>query len=449
MFDEGTKDVAGKNSAFRMNVRKGTRRARKDHRLPGVTVHKVGVKRDELRWGQSCLVGTEFKKSHSNPLSSLTPPMDLRHMTSNTGLGRPAKHIRTADHRLDSRSPDSIPSSPTSVHSSSSAIFERDIEPISIPSPSHHPRNPHRVPRAKGTEALEQSVPSVLDSAAAILGNLQDVDVGEQVAVVSPSSAIGRVSNSGFASPIGSYRSRSPSPLGSRVTSRAADLLFSIPTSPTSVLGLQNLNIPSPSPPRVVPGDYASSVVTSVDAEEPPTTTQEHPPPKPISPSYPPISLATSPIASPSSLQSHPPSPIHVAKKRLSFMSYSDLLSSTPQSTQTLSSLTTCASSTEPPPHIPSISGLNIASAMQAQQFPGSKAPSLHRFALGPTGGLTHPGKRDSIAMLDNVGGEWEKEGLGRGLEERLDALVIPPAVDSPVVGVAPVAGRVQGKAVA
>lgn len=86
---------------------------------------------------------------------------------------------------------------------------------------------------------------------------------------------------------------------------------------------------------------------------------------------------------------------------------------------------------------------------MQAQQFPGSKAPSLHGFALGPTGGLTHPGKRDSIAMLDNVGGEWEKEGLGRGLEERLDALVIPPAVDSPVVGVAPVAGRVQGKAVA
>ena len=353
-------------------------------------------------------------------------------------------------------------------HSSSSAIFERDIEPISIPSPSQHSRNPHRVPRAKGTEALEQSVPSVLDSAAAVLGNLsQDVDVAEQVAVVSPASVsasafdtIGRVSNSGFASPIGSYRSRSPSPLGSRVTSRAADLLFSIPTSPTSVLGLQNLNIPSSSPPRIAPqipggtGDYASSVVTSIDIEEPSTTTQEHPPTptlKPISPSYPPISLATSPITSPSSIQSHPPSPIHVAKKRLSFMSYSDLLSSTPQSTQTLSSLTTCASSTEPPPHIPSISGLNIASAIQAQQLPGgSKAPSLHGFSFGPTGGLTHPGKRDSIAMLDNVGGEWEKEGLGRGLEERLDALVIPPAVDSPVVSPAvSVVSRVQGKAAA
>jgi hypothetical protein len=36
--------------------------------------------------------------------------------------------------------------------------------------------------------------------------------------------------------------------------------------------------------------------------------------------------------------------------------------------------------------------------------------------------------------MLDNVVGEWEKEGFGRGLEERLDVLVIQPAVDSPVV---------------
>lgn len=42
----------------------------------------------------------------------------------------------------------------------------------------------------------------------------------------------------------------------------------------------------------------------------------------------------------------------------------------------------------------------------------------------GPSGGLTHPGKRDSIAMLDDVGGEWEREGLGRGLEERLEILV-------------------------
>jgi hypothetical protein len=42
----------------------------------------------------------------------------------------------------------------------------------------------------------------------------------------------------------------------------------------------------------------------------------------------------------------------------------------------------------------------------------------------GPMGGFTHAGKRDSIAMLDDVGGEWEREGLGRGLEERLEIMV-------------------------
>lgn len=43
--------------------------------------------------------------------------------------------------------------------------------------------------------------------------------------------------------------------------------------------------------------------------------------------------------------------------------------------------------------------------------------------------------KRDSAGMLDNAGGEWEREGLGRGLEERLEALVIPGAlIASPVV---------------
>ena len=74
----------------------------------------------------------------------------------------------------------------------------------------------------------------------------------------------------------------------------------------------------------------------------------------------------------------------------------------------------------------------------------------MHGFLFGPTGGLTHLGKRDSIAMFDNVGGGWKKEGLGRGLEGRLDALVIPPAVVSPVVSPAvSVVSRVQGKAAA
>lgn len=54
---------------------------------------------------------------------------------------------------------------------------------------------------------------------------------------------------------------------------------------------------------------------------------------------------------------------------------------------------------------------------------------------MGPMGGITHPGKRDSIAMLDDLGGEWEREGLGKGLEERLEALIAtsPSAVPAGV----------------
>ncbi|KAF6755516.1 hypothetical protein DFP72DRAFT_895959 [Ephemerocybe angulata] len=110
-------------------------------------------------------------------------------------------------------------------------------------------------------------------------------------------------------------------------------------------------------------------------------------------------------IASPSS----PPSLSHGPTKRLSFMSYSDLLTSTPASTHTLSSLTTSASTIEPPPHIPSVSGLNLVSSV------ASASPSLRGFS-------TSPGKRDSVALLDNVGGEWEREGLGKSLEERLES---------------------------
>ncbi|KAJ3497228.1 hypothetical protein NLJ89_g10375 [Agrocybe chaxingu] len=131
--------------------------------------------------------------------TSPPPPIDLRHMTSNPGLSSPTRdirhgnksqHLRTADARLGS--PNSIPSSPTSVRSSSSAIFERDIEPIVPPSPPntlHHPLNPHRVPRAKSSEQLEQSVPSVLDSAASILANTEPDDLAQDVAVVSPAAS--------------------------------------------------------------------------------------------------------------------------------------------------------------------------------------------------------------------------------------------------------------------
>jgi hypothetical protein len=83
-------------------------------------------------------------------------------------------------------------------------------------------------------------------------------------------------------------------------------------------------------------------------------------------------------------------------------MSYSDLLSSTPATLVPLASLT-APNSTEPPPHIPSVSGLAHA--------------TLPRTALS--------GMRDSI-VLDDIGGEWEREGLGRSLDEQLEEVLMP-----------------------
>lgn len=369
---------------------------------------------------------------------------------------------------------------PALSRSSSSAIFERDIEPIvsSSPPPAHHHQpNPHRIPRAKTTEQLEQSVPSVLDSAATILIGMGKDD---EIAVVSPAASILEVfeRSSGFASPIGSLRSRSPSPVGSKIGAvpPRGEILLSIPVSPqvtsvvpspASILGLQNMPVATQLPPTLLqpsarPKPFVQTLVASTppDTDTPTSSLSQanptlvnHPVPNSTSSSrqssprtttldqFPafipsgqsPSQYTPSNALSPSSIASHPPSPAHLPKKRLSFMAYSDLLSSTPTTTQPLSSLTTCASAADPPPHIPGVSGLNVVSAVYSSgcASPASRAPSLRSFPLGAvgigptTGGLTHPGKRDSIALLDNLGGEWEREGLGKGLEERLDALVL------------------------
>ena len=181
-------------------------------------------------------------------------------------------------------------------------------------------------------------------------------------------------------------------------------------------------------PSLVTPTSAYFSTTSSMGSSSPsssPTTTiaQEHPVASLPEPNAPfqythPSSNTNSPNAgfSPLLPSSHPPSPTHAAKKRLSFISYSDLLSSTPTSTLPLSSLTTSASTFEPPPHIPGVSGLGIV--------PGSIGEGLASERSSIRGGVTHHGKRESILLLDNVGGEWERQGLGMGLEERLDVVL-------------------------
>ena len=141
--------------------------------------------------------------------------------------------------------------------------------------------------------------------------------------------------------------------------------------SPTCVLGLHNMTSPALSPPSIpatrpaIIASPTSNTITQVshsngttsvvsdlsDDSFPMTITAEHPPgpPSPSNPVASPQNIIPSPSLSPTS-PSLPPSPIQVARKCLSFISYSDLLSSTPTSTQSLSSLTTCASHTKPPP---------------------------------------------------------------------------------------------------
>ncbi|THH16754.1 hypothetical protein EW146_g3928 [Bondarzewia mesenterica] len=413
--------------------------------------------------------------THLSPSARNSPPSELRHITSNGALtpqkdsNRDRRLSNRASqglqHRLGSRSPVSIPSSPTSVHSSSSAIFERDIEPIS-PNPPQQ-SHPHRTPRGKMSEQLDHSVPSVLDSAAAVLTSTSSPADDQNIAVVAPVSDFG--SRSGFGSP-SRMSSRSPSP-HSALGANRANLLMNLP-SPSPSLTLPLPLVPSTSPPASQsppqrptvqtqqfpsatstsgisagpqpPGAFPVSATptssffpVSSTASSPTTTAREHAPDTFPTPTHtsndasevmPPVTgfplsanLPSATSANSNGLAvSHPPSP-RAHTKRLSFMSYTDLLSSTPTSTLPLSSFTTSVS--DPPPHLPSVLGVP---QMQA----GSAGSSIH----GDRRSSFYGGERDvregrEGMLLDDVGGEWEREGLGQGLEERLEALMGAGAV--------------------
>ncbi|KIP01970.1 hypothetical protein PHLGIDRAFT_130988 [Phlebiopsis gigantea 11061_1 CR5-6] len=376
------------------------------------------------------------------PVSSNTN--ELRHVTSNANLTTPSKEHRlsqrTSQHlhtgRLGSRSPGSIPSSPTSIHSSSSAIFERDIEPITPSPPLHTHPDPHRIPRGKLTEQLDQSVPSVLDSAAEILtSDIDTVDGIDTIAVVAPIPLdslppLSLGPRSGFTSPISQMSSRSPSPNGmnrrsialANLPSPSPSLTLPLPAQaqsppggsspPTRPIVQTSSPVQAPAPPTI---STPTSAYFSVHSEgSSPTTATHHEHPlhtlsTPASPS------AATPTTTSGGLTSHaPPSPKNPAK-RLSFLSYTDLLTSAPSSTLPLSSFT---QSSEPPPHLPSVIGIPQA---QAQGL-ASSAASIHG-SLSASQWVT---ERDPATdLVSDQGGEWEREGLGRGLEERLEALMV------------------------
>ncbi|GJE91328.1 hypothetical protein PsYK624_074770 [Phanerochaete sordida] len=389
------------------------------------------------------------------PNSPLSNANELRHVTSNANLStapkehrlsqRASQHLRTG--RLGSRSPASIPSSPTSVHSSSSAIFERDIEPITPSTPlTSHTTDPHRMPRGKLTEQLDQSVPSVLDSAAEILtADVDDSQSMDSIAVVAPIPfdhlpPISLGARSGFTSPISQMSSRSPSPNG--MANRKSTIMglpspspsFTVPlpghaqspsaTSSPPMRPAVQTHSPSQAPAPAI--TTPTSTYFSVHSEEssPTTATHVEHPLHTLSPS----SSSATPTTTSGGLASHaPPSPKN-SSKRLSFLSYTDLLTSVPASTVPLSSF---AQSNEPPPHLASVIGIP-----QAQAQLSSGAASIH----GSLNASTWITERDPATdLVNDVGGEWEREGLGRGLEERLEALMVTEGAGSTIAAVSPV----------
>lgn len=307
----------------------------------------------------------------------------------------------------------------THSHSSSSAIFERDIEPIT-PSPPHI-HHPHRTPRGKGTEHLDHAVPTVLDSAAAVLSSPTE---DQMIAVVAPANATTEIPTfSGLSSRLSS---RSPSPTYGRTNvplmnlpSPSPSLTLPLPAQPAVLtpqklavqtppggLSVDATAVPSPTPTTNYfgltrdPGTDAQPTPTTVAHTDLTTTTSQR-----SSPSVRPVS----PLA-----LSHPPSP-HTSTKRLSFLSYTDLLTSVPSSTLPLSSLTTSATVSDPPPHLLSVLGV-------PQQAGGGSAGASPRNSFY--------GDRDvregrECLFIEEAGGVWEREGLGQGLEERLETLMI------------------------
>ena len=94
----------------------------------------------------------------------------------------------------------------------------------------------------------------------------------------------------------------------------------------------------------------------------------------------------------------------------------------------------------DPPPHLPAVLGVPQQAASAAS---GSIRESA-RSSWYLNDRDVREG-RDGL-FVDEAGGEWEREGLGQGLEERLDALLGMNQVGTPQVGqvIAPTAGKVQ-----
>lgn len=341
----------------------------------------------------------------------------------------------------------SRPSSPSSIHSSGSAIFERDIEMPAAQSLSTLSHKGSRVFHHPHGSTLEHTVPAVLDDAVEALTASSPAQGLSGLEIEAPASTTTMAhSNSASLSPglrsrvasmpLGNRASRSPSPESlphspqhapplslSAISQMPRNVTMTSPTnlSPTSsVLPAVDLSgdmpdssggLPKhrPAPLRhlssgpQLPGGWAftdedSSGTTAVRSES--------------------TSGAVTPV--PSALPSHL-TPTK-EKRRISFISYNDLLLSVPTTVTSLDDIT--------------------AGNLSPDHLPGTVSPSVPSRSpviTASPNSLAGPSVPDALRPLGTsmMSGEWQREGLGKGLEQRLEDLVFHDAKPTPADGVA------------
>ncbi|KAF8310462.1 hypothetical protein DL93DRAFT_1595742 [Clavulina sp. PMI_390] len=402
-------------------------------------------------------------------------------------------------------------------HSSSSAIFERDIEPIGFQSSPLKNPDPHHTSRGQAHEPTEQAVPSVLTSAVSALSlapsnvsvptspsstfkrrSMYD-DAGE-ISVISPAPAISNTTNahgagsaslmlSGMITP--RSLSRSPSPPATATANNNATTTTALSQSTNSIASSTGLVSPisitdissasrrstsprplsdaftSSSPPsayKPIPvsaafsGDAAapSDLTESTSTSSPPSTsspgTAAAATPVPVTSTFVP---GSGPIPRPRKANSQnsvtpaasSPSTSVLGigigtggedmlalsgvgggpSNRLSFISYHDLLVSTPLSAAPLSSITSGAAQpqTDPMSILPGLPGAGSqAQAPSSTSGQSSPSPTRGRALPGPGGVAAGVGHATVVGWGKEDGGEWEREGLGKGLEERLEEVL-------------------------
>lgn len=452
-----------------------------------------------------------------------------------------------------------MPSSPTSIHSSSSAIFERDIEqPLTATANSLHVlhKDPHHTARAVAHEPLENSVPSVLSAAVTALGEVDSASLSaphstgggptgsggkeirkgmsmDDISVIAPAplspqnwtaSTAGSIRLSASRSPsphllplpglppISAAGQQQPSPSAANRAARPAvpkrintggsadgdnGLAIATAVPPTSAAAVIGVVPPTPnantfgfaSPAGTRPSNSGSTSPQSATASPlivtpplpvgaatgipiarsggPSRSTSR---PTSIAMSLEELSLsplvATSadspvpvppdvePIAFSGSAHPRPPSPnalasnaSNTASKRLSFISYNDLLNSTPMSSFPLSSVT--SGSAEPPHQVDVTLRSPRRTRTNSRQSTLNRSPVSDVFgartsvfedenlggvllssaaAAGASSASVSANGQGSLQHTHDVGpkggGEWEREGMGSGLEERLEAAI-------------------------